>query len=245
MSQNVAYNADCMEAMRQMPDNAFDLAVVDPIYGDVTAGGYITGKSRGGVGPHPKHHDAAWAQTKTGADYFRELFRVSRNQIIWGGNYFIKEIARDSQCWIVWDKCHPEGVKFADAELAWTSFDSKVRVFRYLWNGMCQGTPGDGEKMQGDKSLNEKRIHPMQKPVALYTWIYKNFARRGDRILDTHLGSGSSRVAAYTLGLDFTGYEIDKTYFDLQEKRFAAHSSQVDLFLDGWAVETQLSFDEL
>lgn len=228
-----------------MPDNAFDLAVVDPIYGDVTAGGFITGKSSGGVGPHPRHHDAAWAQAKTGEDYFKELLRVSKNQIIWGGNYFTKEIARNSQCWIVWDKCHPEGNKFADAELAWTSFNSRVRVFRYLWNGMCQGTPGDGEKMQGDKSLNEKRIHPMQKPIALYTWIYKNFAKRGDRVLDTHLGSGSSRIAAYTLGLDFTGYEIDKTYFDLQEKRFAAHSSQVDMFLDGWAVEKQLTFDEI
>lgn len=242
---NVAYNMDCMEAMREMPDRAFDLAVVDPIYGDVTTGGYITGKSRGGVGPHPKHHDSAWQQEKTGADFFRELFRVSKNQIIWGGNYFVKEIARDSQCWIVWDKCHPAGVKFADAELAWTSFNSKVRIFRYLWNGMCQGMPGDGERMQGDKRLNEKRIHPMQKPVALYAWIFKTFAKKGDRILDTHLGSGSSRIAAYTAGLDFTGYEIDKTYFDLQEKRFAAHSSQVDMFLDRWTEEKQLSFEEL
>ena len=245
MSVNIAYNMDCMIAMREMPDNAFDLAVVDPIYGDVTAGGYITGKNQGGVGPHPKYHDAAWKQEKTGADYFKELFRVSKNQIIWGGNYFVKEIARDSQCWIVWDKCHPEGCKFADAELAWTSFNSKTRIFRYMWNGMCQGMPGDGTKMQGDKSLNEKRIHPMQKPVALYTWIYKNFTKRGDRLLDTHLGSGSSRIAAYTLGLDFTGYEKEKIYFDLQEKRFAAHSSQVDMFLDGWAVEKQLTFDEL
>ena len=242
---NVAYNADCMAAMREMPDKAFDLAVVDPIYGDVTTGDYITGKSADGVGPHPKHHDTAWQQEKTGTDYFRELFRVSKNQIIWGGNYFAKEIARDSQCWIVWDKCHPEGIKFADAELAWTSFDSKVRIFRYLWNGMCQGMPGDGERMQGDKRLNEKRIHPMQKPVALYTWIFKNYAKKGDRILDTHLGSGSSRIAAYSAGLDFTGYEIDKTYFDLQEKRFAAHSSQVDMFLDGWVEEKQLSFEGL
>lgn len=105
--------------------------------------------------------------------------------------------------------------------------------------------PGDGERMQGDKRLNEKRIHPMQKPVALYTWIFKNFAKKGDRILDTHLGSGSSRIAAYTAGLDFTGFEIDKTYFDLQEQRFLMHSSQVDMFLDGWAEEKQLSFEGL
>ena len=168
-----------------MPDKCFDLAVVDPVYGDITAGGYLTGKSRGGVGPHPHHGMQLWSQEKTGKDFFDELFRVSANQIIFGGNYFAAEIARDSQCWIVWDKCHPEGIKFADAELAWTSFNSKTRIFRFLWNGMCQGTPGDGTKMQGDKTKNEKRIHPTQKPVALYTWIFQNYARPGDRILDT------------------------------------------------------------
>ena len=232
---NRAYNMDCLDAMRDTPDLYFDLAVVDPPYGDVTAGGYLTGKSNGGVGPHTKHHDAVWYQDKPGAEYFKELFRISKNQIIWGGNYFSTEIARNSQCWLVWDKCHPEGIKFADAELAWTSFNSKTRVFRYMWNGMCQGSPGDGEKMLGDKRLNEKRIHPTQKPIALYTWIFRNYAKPGDRIIDTHLGSGSSRLAAYTAGLDFTGYEIDKTYFALQEERFLAYSSQVDMFVDGWA----------
>lgn len=228
---NVAYNMDCMEYMKTVPDKYFDLAVVDPVYGDVTAGGYITGKSQGGVGPHKKHHDAIWNQEKTGKEYFDELFRVSKNQIIWGGNYFAKEIFRDSQCWIVWDKCHPAGIKFADAELAYTSFNSKTRIFRFLWNGMCQGTPGNGTKMQGDKSLNERRIHPTQKPVALYRWIFQNYAKEGDRILDTHLGSGSSRIAAYDAGLDFVGLEIDKEYFDKQEERFAAHTAQISLFV--------------
>lgn len=232
MPESVAYNMDCMEAMRQMPDKCFDLAVVDPIYGDVTAGGYITGKSRGGVGPHPTHNQEMWNQPKTGKEYFDELFRVSKNQIIFGGNYFVKEIARDSQCWIVWDKCHPEGIKFADAELAWTSFDQATRIFRYLWNGMCQGTPGNGAKMQGNKALNEKRIHPTQKPVALYTWIFQHYAKPGDKILDTHLGSGSSRIAAWDAGLDFTGYEVDKNYFGKQEERFAAHTAQMSMFLD-------------
>lgn len=231
-AKNIAYNMDCMEYMKGLSDGAFDLAVVDPIYGDVTAGGYVTGKSAGGVGPHPKHHDAIWKQEKTGEKYFQELFRISKNQIIWGGNYFSKEIGRDSQCWIVWDKCHPEGIKFADAELAWTSFNSKVRIFRFLWNGMCQGTPGNGTKMQGKKSLNEKRIHPTQKPVALYAWIYRNYAKPGDKILDTHLGSGSSRIAAYDAGLDFVGCEIDPDYFRAQEVRFAEHSAQMSLFLD-------------
>ena len=223
---NVAYNMDCMEYMQSLPDKAFDLAVVDPMYGDVTAGGYITGESRGGVGPRKKHHDAIWQQEKTGLDYFQELFRVSKNQIVWGGNYFTKEIQKDSQGWIVWDKCHPDGIKFADAELAWTSFNVKTRIFRFLWNGMCQGTPGNGTKMQGDKTLNEKRIHPTQKPVALYQWIFANYAKPGDKILDTHLGSGSSRIAAYDAGLDFVGCEIDKTYFDLQEDRFQMYAAQ-------------------
>ena len=221
---------DCMEAMQAMPDNAFDLAVVDPIYGDVTTGGYITGKSAGGVGPHPQHDASMWSQPKTGKEYFDELFRVSKNQIIFGGNYFVEEIARDSQCWIVWDKCKPEGVKFADAELAWTSFDSRTRIFRFMWNGMCQGTPGNGTKMQGNKALNEVRIHTAQKPVALYRWIFTNYAKPGDKILDTHLGSGSSRIAAYDLGFDFTGYEIVESIFNKQEERFAAHSAQCRLF---------------
>lgn len=232
MPESITYNMDCMEAMRRMPDKCFDLAVVDPVYGDVTAGGYITGKNCGGVGPHHTYNQEMWNQLKTGQEYFDELFRVSKNQIIFGGNYFAKEIARDSQCWIVWDKCHPEGIKFADAELAWTSFDRATRIFRYLWNGMCQGMPGNGTKMQGNKALNEKRIHPTQKPIALYRWIFKEFAKPGDKILDTHLGSGSSRIAAWDAGLDFTDYEIDKDYFEKQEERFAAHAAQMSMFLD-------------
>ena len=229
---NVAYNMDCMDAMRAMHDGAFDLAIVDPIYGDVTAGGYITGKSRGGVGPHPRHHDAIWAQPKTGQDYFQQLFRVSKHQIIWGGNYFAAEIGRDSQCWIVWDKCHPDGIKFADAELAWTSFDSCTKIFRFMWNGMCQGKSiSEGTVMQGNKALNEQRIHPTQKPVALYTWLLQRYAKPGWKILDTHLGSGSSRIAAYDLGSDFVGYEIDPHYFAAQEKRFTDHTAQMTLFV--------------
>lgn len=230
MSKSEAFCEDCMIGMRRYPDKYFDLAVVDPIYGDITPGGYLTGKSRGGNGPHSKYHQGMWEQKKTPKEYFNELFRVSKNQIIWGGNYFCAEIARDSQCWIVWDKCHPSGIKFADAELAWTSFDSKTRIFRFLWNGMCQGVPGNGTKMQGDKSKNEKRIHPAQKPVALYTWIFRNYAKPGGKILDTHLGSGSSRIAAYEQDLDFVGFEKDRCYFDAQEERYQAHIAQLSLF---------------
>jgi site-specific DNA-methyltransferase (adenine-specific) len=229
---NVAYNMDCMEAMRQMPDKAFELAIVDPIYGDVKAGGYMTGKSAGGVGPHPKYNYGIWQQKKTGSEYFKELFRVSKSQIIWGGNYFAAEIQRDSSCWVVWDKVNGE-TKWADCELAWTSFSTAVRLFRFMWNGMLQGkNQSDGHLMQGDKTLNEIRIHPTQKPVALYEWLLTNYAKPGDRILDTHLGSGSSRIAAYNLGFDFTGYEIDPDYFKAQEERFAAHTSQINLFLE-------------
>lgn len=225
-----AYNMDCMEAMRVMPDKCFDLAVVDPVYGDVHKGGYMTGKGSGGVAKHPQYGTQLWEQPKSGQEYFDELFRVSKNQIIFGGNYFMQEIGRDSQGWIVWDKCHPEGIKFADAELAWTSFDRATRIFHFMWNGMCQGTPGNGAKMQGNKKLNERRIHPTQKPVALYTWIFQRYAKPGDKILDTHLGSGSSRIAAHDLGLDFTGYEIDPEYFRTQEERFAAHTAQMTMF---------------
>lgn len=138
-----------------------------------------------------------------------------------GGNYFQTLILQDTQCWIVWDKQKADGVSFADFEIAWTSFDRASRMFRYMWNGM----------LQGDMKNKEAKIHPTQKPVALYAWIYNTFAKPGDRILDTHLGSGSSRIAAHDLGLDFVGYEIDKTYFQLQEERFRQHTAQGNLFL--------------
>ena len=121
---------------------------------------------------------------------------------------------------IFWDKCR-DGINFADGEIAWTSFKSPTRRFTFRWNGM----------LQGDMANKENRIHPTQKPVALYQWLYKNFAKEGDKILDTHLGSGSSRIAAYDMGLDFYGYEIDETYFKLQEERFERHTAQGNLFL--------------
>ena len=175
----------------------------------------------GGLAKQKDYHDAIWKQEKTGKDYFDELFRVSKNQIIWGGNYFVPEIGRESMCWLVWDKCHPDGVNYADVELAYTSFRRSARIFRYLWNGFVQ---------QNMKN-KEVRIHPTQKPVALYEWIFQNFAETGHKVLDTHLGSGSSRIAAYDAGLDFVGLGIDKEYFDKQEERFAAHTAQISLFV--------------
>lgn len=220
MAEQLAFNMDCLEAMREMPDKAFDLAVVDPIYGGVTQGGYMKNlDSTTKLAKPIQYNLALWNQPKTGKEYFSELFRVSKNSIVWGGNYFVEEINRNSQCWIVWDKQNTGG--FADFEMAWTSFDSASRIFRFTWNGM----------LQEDMKNKEVRIHPTQKPVALYKWILSRYAKPGDKILDTHLGSGSSRIAAYDLGFDFVGYEIDKEYFDKQEERFAKHTAQTSLFV--------------
>ena len=152
--------------------------------------------------------------------YFRELQRVSRNQIIWGGNFFLDHLGR-ATCMIVWDKKR-RGLTQADCELAWTNLPGQSRIFEWKWNGM----------LQQDMKNKEERIHATQKPVALYKWLYQQFAKPGFKVLDTHLGSGSSRIAAYDAGLDFWGYEISRTYFDLQEERFARHAAQLSLFVD-------------
>lgn len=144
-------------------------------------------------------------------------------KIIFGANHFANRLEHpESSCWIVWDKENGAN-DFADCELAWTSFKSAVRMFRFRWSGM----------FQGDMAHKEHRIHPTQKPVALYAWIYQHYAKPGDRILDTHLGSGSSRIAAYEAGLDFVGYEIDPDYFEAQEERFNRHVAQFSLFQGG------------
>ena len=213
---NIAYHADCMEIMGRYPDGYFDLAVVDPVYGDIPKGGYMNGTG-GGLVKQRDYHAGIWEQEKTLPEYFQELFRVSKNQIIWGGNYFVPEIGRTSPGWIVWDKCRPEGVNYADCELAYTSFYEAARIFRYRWNGF----------VQQNMKHREIRIHPTQKPIDLYRWIFRNYAKPGDKILDTHLGSGTSRRAAYDFGLDFVGCEIDKVYFDLQEQAFEEYTSQL------------------
>ena len=225
---NIVFNEDCMDVMGRYPDQYFDLSVVDPVYGEVTKGGYCSNKG-GGIAGQSNYDNSVWNQPKTSPEYFDELFRVSKHQIIWGGNFFAEEIGRNSPCWIVWDKCHPPGVSFADAELAWTSFPGAVRIFRYMWNGMNQGKSIDyGHVMQGNKGMNEVRRHPMQKPVNLYRWIYREFKiQPGAKILDTHLGSGTNRIAAYDVGLDFVGCEVVKRYFDDQERAFQEHAAQL------------------
>lgn len=225
-----AYNIDCMEAMRDIPDKYFNLAVCDPPYfsGPEKRGYY--GKSGGGVGGRRDYEICpCWAIPES--RYFKEIKRVSKHFIIWGCNYFNFHFPPGR---IIWDKCNGES-SFSDGEIAATDCHDSVRLFRYMWNGMMQGkSVAEGHVMQGNKKMNEKRIHPTQKPVALYTWIFGRYANPGDKILDTHLGSGSSRIAAYDAGLDFIGFEIDAKCFTLQEERFAEHVAQISLFEEGY-----------
>lgn len=198
-----AYNIDCMEAMREMEDNQFSISIVDPPYG------INAGKMTMGSGRHKFTKDKSWDESIPSGDYFRELFRISENQIIWGGNYFTSFL-RPTKHWLVWDKLNPN-LSFAEGELAWQSVGTGLRIYKYY-------------------SATQDKIHPTQKPIDLYRWTLKNYAKEGDTILDTHLGSGSSRIAAHDMGFDFTGYEIDKDYFDAQELRFKHHTQQQSMF---------------
>ena len=217
------YNMDCMEGMRQFPEKYFDLAIVDPVYGDVTKGGYMTHNKGQRIGTgkanQKGYYAGLWQQEKTGRDYFEELLRVSKEVIVWGGNYFA-DMLPPSQGWIVWDKEHPDGLGFADAELAYTSYDKATRIFRFMWNGM----------LQGNMKSRENRIHPTQKPVALYEWILNKYAKPGDIILDTHVGSASSLIACRNTNHKYVGFEIDKTYYELAKKRLDQETAQMNIF---------------
>lgn len=216
MPVSEVFNLDCMEGMAKYPDKYFDLAVVDPPYG-ISEDGH-KGIQRGSKG-YRKAYRRFFGGDKKPPDraYFEELKRVSKNQIIFGANHFIENIpGANSSCWIVWDKQNG-ATDFADCELAYTSFKTAVRIFRFRWNGF----------MQGDMKNRENRIHPTQKPVALYSWIFEKYAKPGDKILDTHLGSGSSRIAAYRAGLDFIGFELDEYYFTVGNQRFEEETAQM------------------
>ena len=215
------YNMDCVAGMREYPDKYFDLAIVDPPYGINIAEKFAGEKRKSGNGVAMKSafENKNWDLSIPEIEYFLELFRVSKNQIIWGANYFAEHLP-NSMGWIVWDKNNGT-TKFSDCELAFTSFNCAVRKYQFTWNGMLQ------ENMK-DK---ENRIHPTQKPISLYEFCLQ-FAKaeKGMKILDTHLGSGSSRIAAYRNGFDFVGFEIDKDYFEAQEKRFKTELMQPRLF---------------
>lgn len=224
-AMSTVYLMDCIEGMKRYPDKFFDLAVVDPPYGigasaDSRVGGSYT-VNMGGVKKKvaaKQYTPKDWDFEKPTTEYWNELKRVSKNQIVWGGNYFVENL-KDSACWLVWNKRNGENNN-ADCELAWTSFKTAVRMFDWKWNGM----------LQQNMKNKEERIHPTQKPVALYDWIFMNYAKDGDKILDTHLGSGSSRIAAHRAGLDFVGFEIDREYYTSSNKRFTNYVAQGVLF---------------
>jgi site-specific DNA-methyltransferase (adenine-specific) len=206
--KSTVYLMDCIEGMKQFPDKKIDLAVVDPPYG--------LGKrlvDGGSVSPFIKSQNKKvkeWDNAIPTDEYFEELKRVSKNQIIWGGNYFNLPPCR---CFIVWDKTI-HGNTYADADFAWTSFDTPARIY----------------KENIAITTSEGRIHPTQKSIKIYAWLLHNYAQPNDLILDTHLGSGSSRIAAYKAGLDFLGFEIDPEYFYKSVKRFEDYTSQLNLF---------------
>jgi len=209
------YLEDCVTALKRYADNHFDLAIVDPPYGiDVTK--QFENANKAGTKSMFKQTKGIvkkdWDAEIPTAEYFDELKRVSKNQIIWGGNYFLDYLG-NTKCMLIWDKMNG-GNNMADAELAWTSFDKAVRMFR----------------MHHFSSGYETKIHLTQKPTKLYDWILSKFAEQGDLILDTHLGSGSSRIAAYKGGFNFVGFEIDAEYYEKQEKRFNDFKSQLRLF---------------
>lgn len=188
-----------MEYMKTLEDNAFDLAIVDPPYGI-------------GISSNPVrqlHIKKDWDNETPTNDYFEELLRVSKNQIVWGGNYFNLP---PTQCFLIWDKKQPEDFSLAMCEQAWTSFSSPAKMFRR------------------SVLAETGKIHPTQKPIELYEWILRRYAKEGQTILDTHLGSGSSAIAAHNLGFDFVGCEIDKEYFEAASKRFNLYQSQTRMF---------------
>jgi len=211
MRSSIVFNEDCIEVMKRYADKHFDLAIVDPPYGNIDAIGLIDNKKIGKQATKRKGYHL-FENIAPNNEYYFELDRVSKNQIIWGGNYL-------GLCGgaIVWQK---NGTAFGEGEIAICSTHKSVRFFEYTWNGM----------IQHDMKNKEQRIHPTQKPIKLYEWILKNYAKEGDKIFDTHLGSGSSRIACYKNGFDFVGCEIDKDYFEAQENRFKEFKSQLTLF---------------
>ncbi len=206
------YNADCMEVMKTFKDKEFDLAIVDPPYG-IDMGNKINSVT-GGV----KHTAKDWDKYTPTQEYWDELFRVSKNQIVWGGNYFMSKIKRDSPCWIFWDKNNGDSL-FADGEMAWTSFETPVRIAKIHW---C------GSAAKWETGTN--KIHPTQKPVKLYKWLLQNYAKEGDTILDTHFGSLSIGIACHDMKFDLTAIELDKDYYEQAKQRLMNHQKQLTLF---------------
>lgn len=209
------YNCDCMDALRDMKDNSFDLLIADPPYGIGEDGSKNHTRGKFAVSQDYRPYSCN-DKCPPPMEYFDTARRVSVNQIFFGANHFISRIPYDSPCWLVWDK-ENGATDFADCELAWTSFKSAVRIFRFRWQGM----------LQGDMRNKQRRIHPNEKPIALYEWILQNYASKGDRILDTHAGSCSSLIACYRMGFEATAYEIDEYYFGKAVDRLEEEMAQI------------------
>ncbi len=211
------HNIDCIEYLKTLEDNAFELAIVDPPYGiDADKNAYKNGINCKKNGFY-EYKYSEWDNNIPNSNYFTELFRVSVNQIIWGGNY-MTDFLPPSMCWLLWDKGQ-RNFSFADGELAWTSFNKALRIFT-----MSRGTALIDAKKNGGK------LHPTQKPVKLYEWLLMNYAKNGDRILDTHLGSGSIAIACHNLGFDLVGCELDTDYYNAACKRLKQHQAQLTIF---------------
>ena len=228
------YNGDCLPLIKTFETNQFDLAIVDPPYGigedgrrNHSRGGRtgFDGKKRKTIVKAKDYKPYAGNdKTAPGVEYWNELRRVSKNQICFGANHFISKMPIDSSCWLVWDK-NNNGNDFADCELAWTSFNTAVRRFKWTWNGMLQ------ENMRH----KQERLHPNEKPIELYSWIIQNYAKQGDKILDTHLGSGSIAIAIDRankldgMNLSLTGIELDTFYFEKSMERLKVFTQQTAL----------------
>lgn len=203
------YNGDCMDVLKQTPDKYYDLCIVDPPYGinvNVNMG------RRKGDASSNYHKFHGGDKMPPDESYFKELIRISKNQIIWGANHFISKMPFDSSCWLVWDKGFSNDVTFASCELAWTSFNTTVKKYFKNPNG------------------DQTRIHPTEKPIQLYKWLLQNYAKQGDTILDTHFGSLSIGIACHDMGFDLTAIELDKDYYEAGKKRLQLHQRQLTIF---------------
>lgn len=212
------FNGNCMDWMKDVPDDYYDLAIIDPPYGIKEDG--LKNHSRCKLAQTRKYTPKEWDNNSPDVNFFNELIRVSKNQIIWGANHFISKIPYDSSCWIVWDKDNGN-TDFADCELAWTSFKTSVRRFKFKWQGM----------LQEDMKNKQERIHPTEKPIKLYEWLLRNYAKQGDKIFDSHFGSLSIGIACHNLGFGLDACELDKEYYQKALERLKSHQAQGMLFI--------------
>ena len=218
---------NCMNYLPDFPDNYFDVAVVDPPYFSGPEKRKFYGNETSSIGVKRVEYEKMDTWKPPSKEYFNQLFRVSKNQIIWGCNYFDYNFPPGR---IIWDKCNGNS-SFSDCEIAACSFHDSVRLFRYMWNGMQQGKSiNEGWIQQGNKSMNEKRIHQTQKPVNLYRWICQRYIKEGGAVLDTHVGSASSLIAYEENGLSYVGFEIDRKMYEAATKRLEEFRAQISIF---------------